>query len=96
MPSFVANFPVASRAFIQFDPSSIKSKSTTTKRRLKIKALEDKSSDKRTIENCSRFKDASILSGPTPVLPCSSNKVSPILLVTAESGFILNNQGTVY
>ncbi|RYN86684.1 hypothetical protein AA0119_g12669 [Alternaria tenuissima] len=92
MPSFVANFPVASRAFIQFDPSSIKSKSTTTKRRLKIKALEDKSSDKRTIENCSRFKDASILSGPTPVLPCSSNKVSPILLVTAESGFILNNQ----
>jgi hypothetical protein len=53
------------------------------------------SSDKKKNKNCAGIKDISILPGPTPELPYISNVESPALLVTAESGFLVNNEGTV-
>ena len=100
MSSFPANSSTAFQGynqtkFVSYNPSSTRSKPIITKQNARKKVSQHMSSDKKKNKNCAGIKDISILPGPTPKLPYISNVESPALLITVESGFLVNNEGTV-
>ena len=98
MSSFIANFSTApyryyQTKFVPYILASTRPKRTTIKRKAERKALKHKSSDEEIYKDSIGAKNLSILLEATPKSPCISNLESPTLLITAESGFLLNNEG---